>query len=115
MEWGPLSVGEGSALRHAFPFIETGTESKNEILIAVAGYCLMGWGGVSWVSSDFTRFVSRTCLTLFAPSVSRMPFAGRPGSSLELDFVFIAEMGVSDTKEIATPMLNLHMSESMTA
>ncbi len=37
LEWGPLSAGEGSALRHAFPFIDNQIVRQKELLVAVAG------------------------------------------------------------------------------
>ena len=103
LEWGPLTVGEGAALAHGFPFIDDmakflNPKSAPAFLATVASY------------------VVRTANTLMLPSVTRMPFPGefnihrdRQGASLK--FITISDLNSQSDGQEALLATQRHQKE----
>jgi hypothetical protein len=95
LEWGPISAGEGGAMRHVLPFIYDATmfpRHKERFLASVAGW------------------ISRTVTTLLTPSLSRAPFLGASRhvedlkGAFEVRFVFADEYSPENPTKRAAVM-----------
>ncbi len=101
LEWGPISSGDGGAMRHGLPFIFDSTmfpRHHKRFLDSISGY------------------ISRTTSTLLLPSVSRMPFVGAPREAtsergaVEIRFVFAHEYSPEDSGK-RTEVLEQHRTQ----